>query len=111
MISQNKSFMQTFFESGKRSLIFFSFLWIVAAIFVNPIGEFPLNDDGLYSHWPLSLMEGTNNDLQGALAPNLILQALWAYFFCELFDGFSFTALRFSTLFLGWMCIFIIFIY
>ena len=77
--------MQTFFESEKRSLIFFSLLWIVAVIFVNPIGGFPLNDDGLYSHWPLSLMEGTNNDLQGALAPNLILQALWGYFFCELF--------------------------
>jgi 4-amino-4-deoxy-L-arabinose transferase-like glycosyltransferase len=109
MILQNKTVMQMFFESERRSLIFLSLLWIGAVIFVNPIGEFPLNDDSIYAHWPKSIVENTSSQINGLLAPNLMLQAAWGALICQLTGGFSLTALRFSTLLLGWLNIFIVF--
>jgi hypothetical protein len=67
---------------------------------VQPVGNFPLSDDWCYGRVVHSLVE------QGSLrfpkwgAPTLIAQALWGAIFCMPF-GFSFTALRMSTLVLG----------
>jgi 4-amino-4-deoxy-L-arabinose transferase-like glycosyltransferase len=75
-------------------------VWIFMAALVNPLGDFPLNDDWCYGRTVHSLVE------QGSLrfldwgAPTLIAQAIWGTAFCVPF-GFSFTALRISTLTLG----------
>lgn len=76
---------------------------IVAAVFlaviwlVPPRGDFPLNDDWIYAKVTRHLVE------TGAYEPNLygdptfILQAAWGALFVKVF-GFSFNALRLSTL-------------
>lgn len=74
--------------------------WIVIAILVNPLGDFPLNDDWAYAESVKYLLETGNFQLPGWAVANLLPQVLWGALFCLPF-GFSFTALRFSTLILG----------
>ncbi len=69
-------------------------------ILVNPIGDFPLNDDWAYGQTVKSLLDTGNFILSDWTATNLLSQALWGTLFCIPF-GFSFTVLRFSTLTLG----------
>ena len=77
-----------------------SIFWILSILLVDPRGNFPLNDDWSYGLAVKNLIE------QGAFYPTpwtsmpLSSQALWGAIFCIPF-GFSFTALRFSTLSLG----------
>lgn len=75
-------------------------IWIICIIVVNPIGDFPLNDDWAYGKVVQSLLEKHYLQFPGEVAVTLITQALWGALFCLPF-GFSFTALRFSTLTLG----------
>lgn len=76
-------------------------LWIVMIFLVNPVGNFPLNDDWVYGRAVRSIVEkGVFNLSEGHSTPNLFAQAYWGALFCLPF-GFSFTALRFSTLILG----------
>jgi 4-amino-4-deoxy-L-arabinose transferase-like glycosyltransferase len=75
-------------------------VWISAAILVNPIGEFPLNDDWAYASAVRTLVETGELHITGWAAANLIGQIAWGALFCLPF-GFSFTALRLSTLVLG----------
>ena len=77
-------------------------LWISALVCVtlavtNPIGGFPLNDDWSYSRTVKRLVEMGEFRPTGWLAVSLLSQALWGALF-SLPAGFSFTALRFSTL-------------
>ena len=69
-------------------------------ILVNPIGDFPLNDDWAYGWTVKTLLETGIFQLSDWTATNLLPQALWGTLFCLPF-GFSFTALRISTLTLG----------
>jgi len=90
-------------RSHKTDIINISVLiatWVIMVILVNPVGDFPLNDDWAYGYSVKYLIE--NGDLQflGWTATNLISQVFWGALFCLPF-GFSFTALRFSTLTLG----------
>jgi len=71
-------------------------LWVTITILVNPIGDFPLNDDWAYGYSVKVLLEKGDFQLSGWAAPNLFSQVLWGALFCLPF-GFSFTALRFST--------------
>ena len=76
------------------------FIWVLAALLVNPVGDFPLNDDWAYGFAVRSLVETGHLRLSGWTATNLIAQVPWGALFCLPF-GFSFTALRLSTLVLG----------
>lgn len=80
-----------------------SLLWWAAVTFVNPIGDFPLNDDWQYAYPVKTLIETGNYDLISVFSPNIFLQVVWGYLFCLPFGEFSFTTLRFSTLFFGWI--------
>src|SRR3990172_4055803 len=74
--------------------------WVAMALLVRPSGDFPLNDDWMYGWTVRSLVtEGTLRILP-VTSPTLLAQALWGALFCLPF-GFSFTALRISTLTLG----------
>lgn len=75
-------------------------IWVIMVILVNPIGDFPLNDDWAYGYSVKVLLEQGDFQLSGWTATNLLTQVLWGALFCLPF-GFSFTALRFSTLTLG----------
>lgn len=77
---------------------------------VNPIGDFPINDDWCFGH---PIMELLKNGFLGPQPNNrqaiLFAQALWGYLFC-FFTGFSFTTLRFSTLILGMAGVFVLYL-
>jgi len=75
-------------------------IWIVVALLIDPRGEFPLNDDWAYAAAVKTLLGGGGIRLSGWTTVNLIAQVLWGALFCLPF-GFSFTALRISTLVLG----------
>lgn len=77
--------------------IFLALIWLVITILVNPIGDFPLNDDWCYGKTVHSLVVDKNLKFPHWGAPTLIAQVLWGVLFCLPY-GFSFTALRFSTL-------------
>lgn len=69
-------------------------------LLVNPLGDFPLNDDWDYGRTVYCLVKEGNLQLTGWSVPAVIAQIAWGALFCLPF-GFSFTALRFSTLLLG----------
>lgn len=76
--------------------------WVLALCIINPIGDFPLNDDWTYAAVVKSLLSG-HFSFPNYAAPTLVVQALWGALFC-LPGGFSFTALRISTLILACVC-------
>ena len=77
-------------------------IWLLAILLINPMGEFPLNDDFSYARSTLNLSEGGILRYDPWLSMTLLAQVLWGTAFCKLF-GFSFTVLRCSTLVLGWV--------
>ncbi len=89
-----------------RSPLFLSFsfslgfLWIFAILYVNPEGNFPLDDDWAYAKPVKSFVEQGHFAFIGFPAMTLIGHTLWGTLFCKLL-GFSFTVLRFSTLVWG----------
>ena len=85
-------------------------LWILAAIIVNPIGNFPLNDDWAYAKNVFYLTEQGILKFTDWPAMSLIFHMLWGGLFCVIF-GFSFTILRFSTLLLGLLGIIVSYFY
>ena len=88
------------------NLLLLSVLWLVMVMLVNPLGDFPLNDDWVYGRATRSIVEDGNFTLAGGnTAANLIAQAFWGALFCLPF-GFSFSALRISTLVLGLLGVF-----
>jgi hypothetical protein len=69
-------------------------------LLVNPIGDFPLNDDWDYGRTVYYLVKEGNLQFTGWSVPTVIAQIAWGALFCLPF-GFSFTALRLSTIVLG----------
>ncbi len=75
-------------------------LWLAIILVLNPIREFPLNDDWAYAlsvHHCLQTGTFDPGDWPGM---TLLLQVLWGALFCKIF-GFSFAVLRCSVLVLG----------
>ena len=89
------------------SLGFLTFVWLLIVFLVNPIGDFPLNDDWAYAKTVQSLLRG-NLQLTDWAPASQVAQIAWGALFCLPF-GFSFTALRLSTLVLGWVGVLITF--
>lgn len=85
----------------KRShLLHISLLWVVIMIVIDPYGEFPFNDDWLYAQSVKALVETGKFYMAPLTSVNLFVQIGWGALFCLPF-GFSFTALRISTLVAG----------
>ena len=78
-------------------LLIIAALWCISLFIVNPIGNFPLNDDWSYGLAVKRLVETGDYRPSGWTAMPLITNVLWASLFC-IPAGFSFTALRLSTL-------------
>lgn len=72
-------------------------LWILSIVVVNPVGDFPLNDDWAFAEGVYSIVN------TGTLIPSdwpamtLVAQLYWGALFCKVF-GLSFTVLRWCTL-------------
>lgn len=78
-------------------LFLIALLWCGSLVIVDPIGNFPLNDDWSFGLAVRNLIgEGDFRPL-GWTSPSLITNVLWGSLFC-IPGGFSFTALRLSTL-------------
>jgi len=74
-------------------------LWGLALLLVSPRGDFPLNDDWIYGAAVKSWLDTGQYSGHPFSTASLVAQAGWGAAFCKLF-GFSFTALRWSTLIL-----------
>ena len=83
-----------------RDLLLLLLVWCGVAAFVNPIGDFPLNDDWAYGQNARALAVENRLFFSDWPAMTLIAHTLWGALFCKIF-GFSFTVLRFSTLMMG----------
>ena len=75
-------------------------IWVVVIFIINPIGDFPLNDDWCYAKSVKTLCEDNYLKLYNWGEMTLVGQIYWGYLFTNIF-GFSFTVLRFSTLVLA----------
>lgn len=75
-------------------------LWLFAAMIINPIGEFPINDDWAYSKNVYNLSVQHKFVVDPWPAMNLFSQTIYGTLVCKIF-GFSFTVLRFSILILA----------
>lgn len=75
-------------------------VWVAMIAMVQPIGNFPLNDDWVYALAVKSVLETGYFQFPSPAMANVGPQVYWGALFCLPF-GFSFTALRFSTLALG----------
>lgn len=72
-------------------------IYAILILLVSPVREFPLNDDWLYAHSVQYLLETGQLRTFEWTAVSLVLQVYWGALF-SLPTGFSFTALRISTL-------------
>jgi len=72
-------------------------LWCVSLFIVNPFGNFPLHDDWSFGLTVKHLIENGEFRPTGWVSMPLITNVLWGSLFC-IPSGFSFTALRLSTL-------------
>jgi putative effector of murein hydrolase LrgA (UPF0299 family) len=97
-----KSFLKAFPFEFKLLL-----LWIIVLILINPIGEFPINDDWAYSQNVWFLSEEGRLHFSDWPGMTLIAQTLTGALFTSVF-GFSFSILRLTTLGFG-ICFLIVF--
>lgn len=84
-------------------IITLSAIWLLAIPLVNPVGDFPLNDDWAWGKAVKALVADGQIRIPAWAGMSLIAQVVWGAMFSVF--GFTFTALRFSTLVLGLGCI------
>ncbi len=81
--------------------------WLGMILLVDPRGEFPLMDDWSYSWSVYHFLTTGQFRLGNFIGVTFVVQFLWGLLFCVL--GFSFTALRLSTLVLGWLGVLVVY--
>lgn len=95
--------MIAFFKTYKNEYLLLG-LWLIVILIVNPIGDFPLNDDWCYGKSVKTLYTENYLKLYNWGEMTLVGHVYWGYFFTLIF-GFSFTVLRWSVLCLGYIAI------
>lgn len=82
----------------KENKVFFYLMsvYLLAALFVQPWGSFPLNDDWSYTKSVIKFNEVGKIDIGEWPAMTLATHVVWGYLFVKIF-GFSFFVLRLST--------------
>ena len=89
-----------FVLTSRYQLLTVSLIWLILVVLIDPYGEFPYNDDWAYARSVKVLVESGRFFISGWTSVNLLAQMGWGALFCFPF-GFSFTALRVSTLVAG----------
>ena len=87
-------------QSDRANLATLALVWIAMAVLVDPIGNFPVQDDWAYARAVRSLLDDGVYRIPDFVSTNLGPLVHWGALFCWPF-GFSFTALRMSTLVMG----------
>ena len=87
-------------EGALRDMLLLASIWVASLFVVNPLGDFPLNDDWSFGLAVKHLLQTGDFRPTGFTSMPLVTQTLWGALFC-LPGGFSFNALRFSTLVLS----------
>jgi hypothetical protein len=87
--------------SDRGARVVLTAAWVLAIVLVHPSGEFPINDDWSYADTVRRLVEHGEWRLNAWTSMPLATQVVWGWLF-SLPTGFSFTALRVSTLVLAW---------
>ncbi len=85
---------------GRTSVLVLVLLFLAVLSVTTPIGDFPLNDDWVYGRAVRHLLQNHEYRPTPWTSMTLLTQVLWGWLFSLPF-GFSFTALRFSTLLLA----------
>lgn len=85
-----------------QNIFIIGIVWLLMAALVQPVGDFPLNDDWVYALAVKSVVETGYFQFPSPSMANVGPQVYWGALFSLPF-GFSFTALRFSTLVLGFI--------
>lgn len=85
-----------------RPVVVLVFVFLTVLVLTNPLGNFPLNDDWSYGQAVQNLVWHHKYQLANWTSMPLLTQVLWGALF-SLPAGFSFTALRLSTLVLSLM--------
>ena len=80
------------------SLLILFLIFCLSVGYVGLGGEFPLNDDWMYSYPVKTIFESGSYELKGEAAPYLFFQVMIGWLFVEVFGGFSFSTLRLCTL-------------
>ena len=84
-------------------------LWVGSLLVVNPLGNFPLNDDWSFGLAVKRLLQTGDFRPTGWTSMTLLTQTLWGALFC-LPAGFSFNALRLSTLLLSLISVLVVYL-
>jgi hypothetical protein len=95
-----KKLFNNIFENNIKPILILAAIWLAMAVLVNPIGNFPLNDDWSYGYSVRKLVEQGIMTFSFWVSMPLIALIYWGALFCIPF-GFSFTALRISSLVAG----------
>ena len=82
------------------------FFWLVSLVIVNPIGDFPLNDDWAYALSVKGWLETGQFQIIDWPAMSLFSHVAWGTLWAKIF-GFSFTTLRCAVLCLGVISVFV----
>jgi hypothetical protein len=88
---------QRFNQDSRFPYLILILLWVISIIIVNPLREFPLNDDWVYAWSVMQLTENAKFIIHDWVGFNLLTHILWGSIFTDVF-GFSFSILRISTL-------------
>ncbi len=88
--------MKIFFITHKYVLLLVA-VFILSEIIVNPLGNFPLNDDWSYFKSVNILQNEGKYNIVDWGAMTLFTHLIWGFLFTKIF-GFSFVVLRFSTI-------------
>lgn len=90
-----------FLNADRRAILGITLLWAFAILLIRPTGNFPLNDDWSWALAVDAVVTHHTWHLTDFTGMPLATQIVWGAIFC-LPGGFSFVALRLSTLVLGW---------
>ncbi len=82
---------------AKKGIFFLLALFLAAAFIVNPIGDFPLDDDFSYGKTVKNFYETGILRMHGWFSATEVFQTFVGILFSNMF-GFSFTVLRFSSI-------------
>jgi hypothetical protein len=88
--------MKLFLTRYKYSILITA-IYLLGELIVNPLGEFPLNDDWSYTKTAKILLEKGDLNLGAFCAMTLVSHVAWGFLFIKSL-GFSFFALRLSSL-------------
>ncbi len=87
-----------------RLALWLALPFIALMLLVSPRGDFPLNDDWVYAKMVQALAERGHFGLSPFSNAYALTQTLYAATLVKLF-GFSFTLLRLTTIFMGWVTV------